>query len=372
MATTKHFGLIINPIAGMGGKVALKGTDGAKVLAEAYARGARPEAMGKAETALKQLIPFKDKVLFHTVSGSMGGELCEKLQLPYKISYNAKILTSDQDTIAAGKIIASELVQLMIFVGGDGTARNVYEAVEDKVPVLGIPAGVKIQSAVFAKDPETAGTMLAGIVQRENMSTIKREVVDLDENAYRTGHVSATLYGYMQVPNQPMALQSMKESGFTSEQEQMEGIAYFLEKKMESGIYYAIGLGSTAKCISRLLGIDYELLGIDVIKDKKLIAKDVTEETLWQYTKKGNMRIIVSPIGGQGFLFGRGNHQFSPRILEAVGKDNIIAIASEAKLISLKNHQMYIDTGDVETNKKLEGYYNVLCGYGFFHSLFCK
>ena len=238
--------------------------------------------------------------------------------------------------------------------------------------MLGIPAGVKIQSAVFALDPESAGMVAATIAQGTEMTSSQREVVDLDEDAYRTGHVSAKLYGVMRVPDQPERLQSMKQSGFSTEADQMNVIAAYLEEHMEPGVYYAVGSGSSAKCISQRLGIDYELLGVDVVKDGKLVAKDVTERQLWEYARDGRMKIIVSPIGGQGFVFGRGNHQFSARILKAVGKKNIQIISPEAKLLSIHDHTLHIDCGDAAVNESLHGYYSVLCGYGYFSQLCCK
>ena len=152
----------------------------------------------------------------------------------------------------------------------------------------------------------------------------------------------------------------------------MSAIAGYIEEHLEPGVVYAVGSGSSAKCISRRLGLPYELLGVDVIQDGKLLAKDVTEEQLWEYAKDGNLRIIVSPIGGQGFLFGRGNHQFSARVLRAVGKEHIMVISPESKVLSIQSHTLRVDCGDPEVNQSLHGYYSVLCGYGYFLSLPCQ
>ncbi|HWP51492.1 MAG TPA: ATP-NAD kinase family protein [Clostridia bacterium] len=366
------FGLIVNPIAGMGGKVALKGTDGAAVLSAARIRGALPESGTKAERAMKILTPFRKKIVILTASGEMGENLCLKLGLPYRVVYHTKgETTGAADTVAAAREMLSADMRLLLFAGGDGTARNICEAVGEHVSVLGIPTGVKIQSAVFALTPEAAGSVAATLARGVPMSTSRREVVDLDENAYRSGHVAAVLYGTMLVPDQPEQLQSMKQSGFSTETNQMAAIAGYLADHMVPNITYAIGSGSSAKCISQRLGLPYELLGVDVIRDGKLLAKDVTEEQLWQYAKDGNLCIIVSPIGGQGFLFGRGNHQFSARVLRTVGKTGIIVISSESKILSIPNHTLRVDCGDSIVNEALHGYYNVLCGYGCFLSLYC-
>lgn len=364
-------GLIVNPIAGMGGKVALKGTDGREILAAARARGAVPEAPKKAERALKKLLPYAENLMVYTASGQMGEALCKDLGLPCEPVYESGKETTAEDTMRAADAIRKFPIKVLLFAGGDGTARNICQVVGETVPVLGIPAGVKIQSAVFGLSPEASGAIAALIARENPVSVSSREVVDLNEDDYRTGHVSAKLYGSMQVPYEPAYLQTMKQSGFSSENDQLGGIAVYLEEKMEPGVYYAIGSGSTAKCISKRLGIEYELLGVDIIRDKKLIAKDVTEEELWNYVQKGKLRIIVSPIGGQGFLFGRGNHQFSSRVLSAVGKENITVIAPESKLISISNHTLHIDCTDEAVNNSLHGYINILCGYGYFHSFRC-
>lgn len=372
MDAYKSIGLIVNPVAGMGGKVALKGTDGASVLSAARARGAQPESGRKAERAMKQLEPFRDNIRILTASGEMGENLCRKLGLPHQVVYRTKGEdTGPDDTMAAAREIVCAGVSLLLFAGGDGTARNICQAVGEQVSVLGIPAGVKIQSAVFALTPEAAGTVAATLARGIPMGSSRREVVDLDEDAYRAGHVSAALYGLMLVPDKPEQLQSMKQSGFSAEGDQMAAIAGYLVDHMEPNVPYAIGSGSSAKCISQRLGLPYELLGVDVIRDGKLLAMDVTEEQLWQYAKEGDLRILVSPIGGQGFLFGRGNHQFSARVLRAVGKTGITVISPQAKLLSIQNHTLRADCGDPEVNESLHGYYNVLCGYGYFLSLYC-
>lgn len=365
-------GLIVNPIAGMGGKTALKGTDGA-ALSAARARGAKAESNSKAERALRQLLAYRDRIEIFTAAGDMGQSLCEKLGLPYTVIHTPDTEeSSSYDTAAAAEKLAAAAVELLLFAGGDGTARDICAAIGKALPVLGIPAGVKIQSAVFALTPEAAGHIAAAIADGCVPEIGEREVVDLDEDAYRSGHVSAALYGMMRVPKRPEQMQCMKQSGFSGEAEQLASIAAYLEDGMQSGVYYAIGSGSSAKCVCARLGVDYELLGIDIVRDRRLVEKDVTEERLWEYAKTGALRIIVSPIGGQGFIFGRGNHQFSARVLHAVGKKNITVVASEAKILSLAGYTLRADCADEDVNAELRGYYNVVSGYGRFALLPCK
>ena len=337
-----NLGLIINPIAGMGGRVALKGTDGRPVLAEALRRGAVPEAGLKAKKALRLLLPHRDSLRVYTAAGPMGEDLCEELGLPCRIVYRAAgPETTADDTAAAARALRDVPADLILFAGGDGTARDICGAV--------------------------AAVMASGTPMTDSL----RDVVDLDEDEYRKGRVSARLYGVMRIPDCPDRLQSMKQSGFAAEAGQMEAIAAFLDEHMEDGLYYAVGSGSGAKCISRRLGLPFELLGVDVIRDRKLIARDVTEEQLWEFARTGKLRVIVSPIGGQGFLFGRGNHQFSPRILKAVGKDGITVLSPESKLLSIPGHTLRVDCGEEEVNRLLRGYYKVLCGYGYYAALPC-
>lgn len=377
----KKIGLIVNPIAGMGGKVALKGTDGSDILQKAIHRGAHPEAASKAQRALRQLKLTQNPFRIFTCPGAMGENICRELGVEYQVlpirqrdsgERPSDELTTEEDTINAARQLKALSVDLLVFAGGDGTARDIYSAVGSDFPVLGIPAGVKIQSAVFALSPESAGTILAGIVDNEKINFCDREVVDLDEDAYRTGKVHATLYGVMKVPDQPVYMQNMKQSGFSSEQDQLEGAAEYIVDHMDADSYYAIGSGSCAKSVSRCLKLPFELLGIDIIRNKQLIVRDATEEQLWQYARQGKMKIIVSPIGGQGFLFGRGNHQFSPRVLKAVGKENITVMSPVEKLLSIRDKTLHIDLEDENVRESLVGYYLIVAGYAYFIPFKCR
>lgn len=375
-------GLLINPIAGMGGKTALKGTDGRKTLERAIALGAVPEAGRKAERALLRLSGVKEEIEFLTCAGAMGEESLKRLGFSFREVYRPNagggfaFKTMPEDTIQGARAAVKAGAELLLFAGGDGTARDVYRAVGQSVPVIGIPAGVKIQSAVFAFSPEAAGNLAASLVKRqadESLgNTVLREVVDLDEDEYRTGHVSARIYGTMRVPERRSCFQSMKQGGFSRERETLAGIGAYTAEHMEKGVFYAIGSGTTAKCVSSCLGIDSELLGVDLVMDRKLIKKDVTERELWELTEGKKLRIIVSPIGGQGFLFGRGNHQFSPRILRKAGKEGIIVVSPVEKLMSIQDGSLKIDCGDEKLCAGLCGYYNVISGYGRFYSFPCR
>lgn len=361
----KTIGLIINPIAGMGGKVALRGTDGKDILSRAIALGAGPAAESKAERALTELRKMAEQPMILTASGPMGGDLCRRLELPYtEVEDHGPITTAD-DTMSTARAICKLGAELLLFAGGDGTARNICTAVGEELPVVGIPAGVKIQSAVFALSPAHAGRLAADVLQGRPYRLRAQEVIDLDEDAYRNGAVASTLYGYMQVPVIRGFVQNMKQSGTQTDEEQLAAIADELIDKMDRNSIYAVGSGSTAKWIMRRLALPYELLGIDLVQDRQVIAGDVTEPQLYQAALTGRLRIIVSPIGGQGFLFGRGNQQFSDRVLALVRKDDIQIMATAQKLISIGDGQLRTDCGDDKVDRRLSGYYQVTAGRGY-------
>lgn len=371
----KKIGLIVNPIAGMGGKVALKGTDGFQTLKQAQHLGAVAEAPQKAKLTLNYLAPIRSQVTVLTCAGSMGEDVCKLSGLATVVVYNDSDNkeTTWEDTEAAAKAIIEQGAELLLFAGGDGTARNICRAVGKTVPVLGIPAGVKIQSAVFSCDPISAGLLAAKWIKGECNTYQEREVLDLDEEEYRSGHISAQLYGYMNVPYDNRFIQDAKDSTFLigDEDKNLTSAAEYVVEHLKKDCYYAVGSGSQAKSVSRLLKIDYEVLGVDIIRNGELIEKDVTEQLLWAYAQEGNLRIIVSPIGGQGFIFGRGNHQFSARVLQKVGKENITIIASMAKLKSIKSKRLHIDCGEIPVDSSLKGYYKIVSGYGHITVMQC-
>lgn len=364
MQTVKKVGLIVNPIAGMGGKTALKGTDGVETLALAFARGAEAEAQSKAARALKIVADYKQPPQIFTCGGCMGDEVCRKVGLAAKNVYSFFGRTTSKDTVNGARAIMDEGVDLLLFAGGDGTARDICSAIGKNIPVIGIPAGVKIQSAVFAVSPEAAGRLLCSTLEDNNEYAL-REVVDLDEEEYRHNHISSKLYGYMSVPVDAKMMQSMKVSGIGSDKTLLQGAADEIISQMTPDCYYAVGSGTNSKSIMERLGLAYELLGVDIVHNRSLISRDVTERQLLELCSSVPLKIIVSPIGGQGFIFGRGNHQFSPKVLNHVGKENIYVISTQEKLISILDFKLRVDSGSIETDKNLRGYYNVVCGYKY-------
>jgi predicted polyphosphate/ATP-dependent NAD kinase len=254
-------------------------------------------------------------------------------------------------------------VELLLFAGGDGTARDICTAVGTKVPVLGIPAGVKIHSAAFAIHPRTAGEIAAAYLHGQRIRLHEGEVVDLDEEAYREGKVGTRLYGVLSVPYRPHMLQNRKAPSVAADSTRLEGMAAAVSEEMAPGWFYVLGPGTTTRAIAEHLGFPKTLVGVDVYSRASVVELDVSERRLLALLKDQSAKIIVTPIGGQGFIFGRGNQQVSPKVLRMVGRENILVVSLVEKLNALQGEPLLVDTGDPEVDAMLAGYWNILVGY---------
>ena len=362
MANLFRLGLIINPLAGLGGSVGLKGSDGQ--AERAMALGAAPQAMHRATTALTELLPQRDKFVVYTVAGEMGQSVCEALGLAYQLLYTPDSWPSAaEDTETAARLLAEQGVDLLLFAGGDGTARNICAALGEHTTVLGIPAGVKIHSGVYAISPQAAGKLVAKLVAGELVSLSEAAVMDIDEQAFRAGVVKARRFGEMRIPAQLRYVQSVKMGGRESEELVLADLAAFVVSQMEANIRYVMGSGSTVAAVMAELGLDNTLLGVDVVENGELIAKDVTAAQLLELVQGYPSKLIITLIGGQGHVFGRGNQQLSPAVIRTIGRDNLLLIASKAKLQQLDGRPLLADTGDAELDQQLTGLINVLTGY---------
>ncbi len=364
----KRIGLIVNPIAGMGGRVGLKGSDGKETLELARKLGAVPECPGKALTALKQIKNnFNGDVRIITYAAIMGEH--EALDAGFQPQVIGEINaeeTSAEDTIQAAKDLRDAGVDLIFFAGGDGTARNIFDALgEEKIAVLGIPGGCKIHSAVYAINPKTAGDLVVQYLEGKVKDLKVAEVMDIDEEAFRKNIVTAKLYGYLYVPNEKRMVQNMKSGRGYSEEAAVDQLSRYFADNMDPDTFYIVGTGSTTKKILDKLGEDGTLLGVDLVHRRKIVEKDVNERGILDFlaTSNGNVKMIVTVIGGQGYIFGRGNQQLSPDVIRRVGLDNIIIAASKPKMFSLFGKPLLVDTGDEELNEELSGYRRVYVGY---------
>ncbi|RLG84298.1 MAG: ATP-NAD kinase [Thermoprotei archaeon] len=357
-------GFIVNPIAGMGGKVGLKGTDGEAYLL-ALKKGAKPVSPKRALEFLNAL-ELTDVRIF-SAPGVMGADIVAKSKHHDKLAKIVGTIKGDRTTAEDTKRIAKELakigVDILVFVGGDGTARDIMDAIDMKLPVLGVPSGVKVYSSVFAVNPIAAARVVEAFARGEAI-LVEEEVLDIDEEAFRRDELKIKFYGYLKVPVVSGLIQASKEPspGILDEEENKRAIAKTVIEDMEPDTLYILGPGSTVKAIADLLGVEKTLLGVDAVYNGKLVGKDLDEKGILELLNKyPKAKIIVTPIGGQGFIFGRGNQQISPEVIKRVGKQNIIVIATKRKLSKLK--VLRVDTGDAKVDEMLKGYIKVVVDY---------
>jgi predicted polyphosphate/ATP-dependent NAD kinase len=359
----KRLGLIVNPVAGIGGRVGLKGSDGADIQKKALELGAVPQSLGRATQALERIKPLRSDLELITYSGEMGADAARACGFEPTVIGSIKAgETTPQDTQNAAREMQRLEVDLLLFAGGDGTARDIYSAIGESIPVLGIPAGVKIHSAVFATNPRNAGDLALSYLQERVSRLREAEVMDIDEDAFREGVVSARLYGYLKIPFKSSLVQNLKMAS-PGEGASLASIAHDIAEKMEDDCLYIIGPGTTTRAVTDELGLDKTLIGVDVVLNRKLIAADVNEAQLLKLLDGRKAKIIVTLIGGQGCIFGRGNQQISPAVIKKVGRDNIIVVSSPEKLYALERRPLWVDTGDSEVDEMLCGYIKVLTGY---------
>jgi predicted polyphosphate/ATP-dependent NAD kinase len=364
VSSKKKLGIVVNPIAGMGGRVGLKGTDGQEILDMAKKLGAFPMSPHRTVEALRQIAPIKDTIELLTYPYEMGeNEARESAFSPTVLGSITEANTTSADTRNAAKDMMNAGVDLLLFAGGDGTARDILEAIGDSLPVLGIPAGVKIHSAVFSINPRSAGDLAVKYLRGETTSLREGEVMDIDEQAYRGNQLSTKLLGYLKVPYEQTLLQATKAGSPSEDQAVAEEIASDFVENMEDDCIYVIGPGTTTRAIMRELGLKKTLLGVDAVRDGQLLLSDANEQQLLELIRGKKARIVVSVIGGQGFIFGRGSQQVSPDIIRTVGRENVMVIATPSKLLSLKGLPLLVDTGDSQIDKMMTGYIQVITGY---------
>ncbi len=352
----------------MGGPVGLKGTDGREAVKQALSRGAKPSAEGRAAAALRKIKKITE-IAFLAGSGEMGENILKKiepnisLKVLDQVENKTPFTTSREDTLRIAKKIAAEKPDLLLFCGGDGTARDILDAVDQELPVIGIPAGVKMHSAVFAITPQAAGSLASNFLEG-GLELHEAEVMDVDEEAYRQGRLAVKLYGFLRVPQEPFLIQSGKAvmPDTVDERENVEAIARQVVEEMKPETTYILGAGTTVKAVADQLRQPKTLLGIDVFKNHQRILADVAARDLESILEREtDVKIIVSPIGQQGHIFGRGTQPITPQILRQLGRDDVIIIASQAKIALLKT--LYVDTGDPAVDALFCGYMKVMIDY---------
>jgi len=362
--TRFRLGLIINPLAGVGGRAALKGSDG--VAEQALAMGVEPQAHSRVRQALESLLPLRDRIRLLAAPGLMGADLLTDMGFDCEVvgALSCPPETSAEDTETIARQMSELGVDLLLFAGGDGTARNICNQLDGRQLVLGIPAGVKIHSGVYAVNPRAAGELVALLVQGELVRLREADVRDIDEQAFRNGQVRTRHYGELSVPEEGRFVQQVKQGGREVETLVLDDIAAGLQEAQEDGTGWILGPGSTTLGLLEAMGLEGTLLGVDVLRDGEVILRDATEQQLWELVEQGgDWRILVTAIGGQGHILGRGNQQLSPRIIRAVGLDNLLVVATKTKLRSLAGRPFLVDTGDSSLDSELSGLRRVLSGY---------
>lgn len=352
-------GFLINPIAGMGGRVGLKGTDG--VLKEAIELGAEPVAPKRVEIFLNKLASIiqsrsiKEKIHWATCKGNMGEDSLSKISesnWDSEIGYVPGEPTTAEDTKSACKVFLEKGASLVVFCGGDGTARDIWQTVGEEVPIIGIPSGVKMHSGVFGMNPEATAEIVAEFISGE-MDVAEGEILDLDEEKYRQGEWHIRLFGTAKTPHEPTYVQVSKvQVEAVGEDAIKEEIAEYIVEEMEDNpdTLFILGSGSTVAAVSKELDVEYSLLGVDAVVNKELVAKDVNESKLLSLLDKyPKVKLILSPIGAQGFILGRGNLQLSPNVIKRIGIDDIIVISPPAKLA--QTPVLRVDTGDKDLDE---------------------
>jgi predicted polyphosphate/ATP-dependent NAD kinase len=356
----KKVGLIVNPVAGMGGSVGLKGTD-EDMHKKALALGARP-VTPKTTKELLTHIARKDRIKLLVAPGGMGEQYVGALGIPFVVVGEIGEETSAEDTWRIARQMVESGAELLVFAGGDGTARDIYDAIGSRIPVVAVPAGVKIFSSVFAVTARAAAEMVDAFI--EGIGFKEEEVLDIDEGAFREDRLASKLYGYLVVPEVRRFLQPGKAASSVgrSSVESKEEIAAHVVEAMDPETLYLLGPGTTLKAITDKMGLAKTLLGVDAVYAGTLLGRDLNEKGILRLFRNYEKRkIVVTPIGGNGFIFGRGSKPFTPEVIKQVGRKNIIVVGTKDKVNQLDC--LRVDTGDVEVDEMLCGYLKATVGY---------
>lgn len=352
-----RLGLVVNPIAGIGGALAFKGSDG-DLAAHALAAGAAPVANIRAALALAELQGCSATIV--TSEGAMGEDVALTARLPAEVVYRTRSPTSADDTIGAARVILAEGVDLLVFVGGDGTARDLVGARaiisrREFPPLLGVPAGVKMLSGVFATSPRRAGRLLAEWNERGIPPCQEADVLDRDENG------CIRLYGALPVPV-TSDVQAAKAARDGAPGAGLRAAAEAMAKELRGAPLAFVGPGSTMLMVKQSLAGAGTLLGVDAYVFGQPAAIDADLATLSALAATTHPRIVLGIVGGQGFLLGRGNQQLAPSLLLQAGRGGLEVLADADKLARLPSGELLVDSGDAAIDEVLSGFISVRTG----------
>ena len=358
------FGLVVNPIAGLGGTVGLKGTDGPGTVAQALDRGAVPRAGERVRRAFARLAERAPGARVRAAPRGLATDWLEGLDLDVRPLPPFEVSGTARDTRTATRALTG--CDLVVFGGGDGTARDVTGSLGPGHAVLGIPCGVKMHSGVFAVSPEAAGALLSDLATAPDRISWDdgAEVMDIDEAALRSGRLAPRLFGHARIPVSRTRMQAAKGGPLSPAAGALEGAAREIVDGMSQGALYVIGPGTSTGSVLAALGATPSLLGIDAVRDGRVVARDATAEELETLAGDTPVRIVLGVTGKQGFLLGRGNQQITPSLIARAGPAGLIVMASEEKLATLAQPRLWVDTGDPALDRALSGYLRVKTGHG--------
>ena len=366
-----RIGILVNPDAGLGGKLGFKGSDGR--AKEAREAGAKDRAGPRMQQFINHFIQLLNSPLnrgqkfpeIFCLDGRMGSTWLNGTE--HTSLGKTKEVTSDKDTKNLINKFIDHQVEIIVYAGGDGTTRDIVNALGDhEIPLIGVPSGVKMHSGCFATTPKAAAEVLLAYFIGDLMSSIT-EVMDLDEEVYLKGEWKVRMYGEALTPASPRFMQGAKQQvERASEDEVISGLANHITdmRTNDDNLMIIWGSGGTLRLIGELTGYELTLLGID-IQHRGEVFNDLNEADLINIlsSHKGEKLLLLSPMGGQGFLIGRGNLQLSPEVLRIIGIESILGVATPAKLLGLSH--VRIDTGDESLDEEFRSrkFVKMLQGY---------
>lgn len=364
-----RIGFFLNPYAGVGGPEGLKGSDASEIQAAAAQGQYALRAAMRAATFWQKLKTLAGQMDIFTVTGKMGGDVLDEVGLTYqKLDCDIAEVSTADDSKKAVQQLQQKKIDLLLFVGGDGTARDVCAVVEKTLPVLGIPSGVKMHSGVFGISPSACAELIEQVLHNRAVRLTEQEVRDIDEEAFRSGIVKSRYYGEMLVPADDRFVQQVKQGGGEEDEMSLIDIRDEIQERMDDhpDALFIFGPGSTTDFIKKELGLESTLLGVDLVENQTLIKKDCNAKEIYAFLQGNRTRevfIILTAIGGQGHLIGRGNQQLTPEVLTLIGKEHVWPVLTRAKLRNLQSRPLLIDSGDETLDQKWSGLIPVITGY---------
>ncbi|MBI1732144.1 MAG: NAD(+)/NADH kinase [Gammaproteobacteria bacterium] len=365
MPAGREIGLIVNPIAGLGGRAGVKGTDTPEQFSAARALGIEATAVDRSRRALQCLLPMARRLRFYSGAGLLGENVLTGMFGDLQLCDRAG--TGESSAGSTRRCAAQMLgrgVELLLFAGGDGTARDILASIRDRIPVIGIPCGANMQSGVFAASPEAAGTLALAFLRGECPTVREQEVLGRGGLAPGATHIAPIAYGRLRVPYDRDFIPGPKVSS-PPDAAQLQRVVEAAVELLESDACLLFGPGSTKMAILGRVGLTGSLLGVDVVQRGKLVALDANEPQLLRILdQRHRARIVISPVGGQGFLFGRGNQPLSAGVIRAVGVENVSVISIPAKMQALRGRPLRNDLDDRELLRHFPLNVRVITGPG--------